>query len=140
MAQIGERVEADQICPEQALQNLVSPRQRSKDIGGWKRDVQEETDPGVWHECPQHLGHENQSGHLINAQMILSRASCCRLLVVASSVNPKSGQGVANMDAGIQGAGQPRAAPAGLRPSDSDAVVGRVETCKTYRLRFNLDD
>ena len=52
------QLEADQVGTEQPLQDLVPPRQLVVELGGRERDVQEEADPQVGSQLPQHLRHQ----------------------------------------------------------------------------------
>ena len=53
-------LEADEVRAEQTLHHLSSPRESLEQLGGWERDVQEESDPQVGPALAQHLRHELQ--------------------------------------------------------------------------------
>ncbi len=60
MPQVGERVKADQIRPEQPAQNLAPPRQDPEHLRRRERDVEKEPDAGVRQVPTDHRRHEHQ--------------------------------------------------------------------------------
>ena len=52
------QLEADQVGPEQAFEDLVPPGELLEQLGRGEGDVQEEADPQIRPQAPQHLRHQ----------------------------------------------------------------------------------
>ena len=60
VAEIGRRVEADQVGAQHALQQPVARGQGAEQLFGGKRDVEEEPDPGVREPLAQQPGQQHE--------------------------------------------------------------------------------
>jgi hypothetical protein len=60
MLQMGVGLKGNQIRSQQAEQEVFPIREYSENLGGWKRDVEKESDVGVGDRVPQQLRQEHQ--------------------------------------------------------------------------------
>ena len=58
VARAARQLEADQVRPEESLEDLSAPRQLAEELGGREGDVEVEADPQVGPELAEHLRHQ----------------------------------------------------------------------------------